>query len=91
MLENPRARIAEDGQTVRLVDHEPGSVTSLNLNEPRQIGEVAIHAVEAFHGDQDALVAVARRGEESSNSSRSLCGNKRRSARDSVPPMTMLL
>jgi len=39
-------------------------MTSLNLNEPRQIGEVAIHAVEAFHGDQDALVAVARRGEE---------------------------
>ncbi len=74
MLENARAGLTQNAKPVRFVDHEPGGMAPLDLDQPREIREVAVHAVEAFDGDQHALVAAARRDEELSSASRSLCG-----------------
>ncbi len=47
---------------MRLVDKQPDLVFFLDGQEPRQVGGVAVHAVDAFDHDQDVAVflAVAR-------------------------------
>ena len=45
------------------VDHQPGLAPLLEGDEPGKIAEIAVHAVEAFGDDQDALVAIAARFE----------------------------
>jgi len=49
---------------VRLVDVEHRVVTTLNLEEPRQIGEVAIHAVDPLDRHDNAPVFRAEVAEE---------------------------
>jgi len=44
---------------VRFVDHQKGSVAPLDLDELRQVGNVAVHAVQALDDDQYALILQA--------------------------------
>src|SRR5260221_9300396 len=44
---------------MRLVDHEEGLVALLDVNQARQLGNVAVHAVQAFDDDQHALEQAA--------------------------------
>src|SRR4051812_3828609 len=64
MLENTGAGLAQHAEAMRLIDHEPGRMPPLDLDEALQIREIAIHAVEAFVDDQHAFVAMAHRGEK---------------------------
>ena len=52
----PRPRAREHADGMGLVDHQEGLVLLLDLDELRQVGDVAIHAVDAFDGDQHAAV-----------------------------------
>ena len=45
---------------VGLVDHQERLVPLLDFDELRQIGEVAVHAVDAFDDDQHAAIFAAR-------------------------------
>ena len=46
MLENSGAAVAEHAEAMRLVDHEPGGMSALDLDEPGQIRKIAVHAVQ---------------------------------------------
>ena len=61
MLENAVPARAQDAEIVGRVDHQPGLSPFLEGDEPGKIAKVAVHAVEAFGDDQDALVAIADR------------------------------
>lgn len=50
---------AHDAQGVGFVDHEEGAVALLDLDEARQVGVVAVHAVDAFQHDEDAFELAA--------------------------------
>ena len=59
MFADAAAACAHDAERVRLVDHQESLVARFHLDEAGQVGEVAVHAVKAFDGDQHALVAAA--------------------------------
>ena len=50
---------AHGSQRVRLVDEQHGPVFRLDVDEAREVGVVAVHAVDGFDGDEDAPEAVA--------------------------------
>ena len=50
---------AEHAERMGFVDHQEGLVALLDVDEARQVGDVAIHAVEAFDDDQRALEVAA--------------------------------
>ena len=49
---------------VGLVDHQERLVPLLDLDELRQVGEVAVHAVDAFDDDQHAAILAADFGQQ---------------------------
>ena len=55
----PAAALAEHAQTVRVVDHQPGTVALLDLHQPGEVGHVAFGGVEALDDDQAILVVAA--------------------------------
>ena len=59
MFLNAPAAAAEHAERVRFVHHQKGAVAPLDLDEVRQVGNVAVHAVQAFDDDQHALVLQA--------------------------------
>ena len=42
-----------------LVDHQPGAVLLLQRDQPRQVGDVAVHGIQALDDDERALVEMA--------------------------------
>ncbi|MNI47386.1 hypothetical protein D3C73_1019040 [compost metagenome] len=59
MLTNAIAPRTHHAQRVRFIDHQEGTVPLFDFNEVRQIREVAVHAVDTFQHDQDALELAA--------------------------------
>ena len=59
MLGRAPARGPEHAQRMGLVDHQPGAVLLLQLDEPRQVGDVAVHRIQALDDDERALVEMA--------------------------------
>ncbi len=55
---------AEHADGMGLVDHQEGLVLLLDLDELRQVRDVAVHAVDAFDGDQHAAVFAAQVGQQ---------------------------
>ena len=51
---------AEHAGAVRLVDHQPRAVRLAQLDDPRQVGDVALHREDAVDDDEDAAAVVAR-------------------------------
>ena len=64
MLADAAAVRAHHADRMRLVDHQQGLVPLLDLDEPRQIGIVAVHAVDAFDRDQHAAIFAAQLREQ---------------------------
>lgn len=63
MLEHAVPVRAQDAEIVSRVDHQPSLTPFLEGDKFRKIAKIAIHAVEAFRDNQDALIAIARRFE----------------------------
>ena len=59
MFADAAAVRAQHADGMGFVDHQQGLVPLLDLDEPRQVGKVAVHAVDAFDGDQHAAVFAA--------------------------------
>ena len=55
MLGDAAAARTENAERMGLVDHQPGAMAFLDVDELRQIGKIAVHAVMAFDDDQHAL------------------------------------
>src|SRR5882762_2625312 len=53
------AGFTEDTERMRLVDHEESLVPLLDVDQARQLGNVAVHAVQALHDDEYALEQAA--------------------------------
>ena len=62
-LGGARAARSEHADRVRLVDHQPGAVALAQLNDRRQVAEVALHREDAVD-DHHHPAAVARRALE---------------------------
>ncbi len=56
---NAETSAAQDSERMGFVHHQKGAVTPLDLDEVRQIGNIAVHAVQPFDDDQYALVLQA--------------------------------
>ena len=52
---------AEHAEAVRLVDHQQRAMALLDRDERRQVGDVAVLAVDALDDDQHPAVLMARR------------------------------
>ena len=50
---------AHDTKRMSFVDHQEGAMALLDFDEARQVGVVAVHAVDAFQHDQDAFELMA--------------------------------
>src|SRR5262249_49943443 len=55
---------AKHAKPMRFVDHQPGVVPALDFHEFWQVGNIAVHAIEALDHDQRALELMAKRGEQ---------------------------
>ncbi|EXI67521.1 MAG: hypothetical protein AW07_04517 [Candidatus Accumulibacter sp. SK-11] len=55
VLPDAEAAVSHDAKGMRFVDHQKGAVLALDVDEARQLGVVAVHAVDAFEDDQHAL------------------------------------
>ena len=55
---------AEHAERVRFVDHQPGVVAIPQLDQTREVRDVAVHAVQAFNDDEAVFVFVAERIEQ---------------------------
>ncbi len=64
MLEDAPPRGSHDAQRVRLVDIEQGVMSPLHGQQPRQIGVIAVHAVDALDGDDHPPVVAAYLAEQ---------------------------
>ena len=50
---------AEHAGAVRLVDHQPRAVRAAELDDPRQVGDVALHREDAVDDHEHAAAVVA--------------------------------
>ncbi len=64
MLGDPPSGRAEHADRMRLVEHQPGVVPLLDLDQTRQIGDVSVHAVKTLGDDQHPAHGAASPGEE---------------------------
>ena len=64
MLGKAATARAEDAERVRLIDHQPGAVALLQLDELRQVGDVAVHGIEAFDDDQRVAARAPVRAQQ---------------------------
>ncbi len=55
MFANAEAGRAHHAEGMRFVHHQECLVAALDVDEARQLGEIAVHAVNAFDDDQHAL------------------------------------
>ena len=62
-LADAAAGRAEHADRMRLVHQQKRLVFLLQLDEPRELCDVAVHAVDAFHGDEHAPVVRPQLGE----------------------------
>ena len=62
MLDRPAPRLAEHADAVRVVDDDDRVVLARELDDLRQLREVALHREDAVR--EDELARVARRGRE---------------------------
>ncbi len=60
MVRDPRAPRAEDADAVGVVDEYAGPVLLRQLDDGGQIANVALHAEDAVHGDNDAAAVGGR-------------------------------
>ena len=60
----PAPLVAEHADRMRLVEQQPGRMLLLQLDETRQIDDVAVHREQAFGDDQRRLVQAALLGEQ---------------------------
>ena len=63
MLGNAVATLAQNAERVGFVYHQPGLITRLDVNQPRQVGIVPVHAVETLDHDHCAFVFAAVGGQ----------------------------
>ena len=59
MLEDPLAARTKHPKAMGVVDHQPGLVTVLDLDQRWQIGDVAVHAVESLGDDQNTVILAS--------------------------------
>ncbi|MNS19847.1 hypothetical protein D3C72_515730 [compost metagenome] len=59
MFADAMAALAHHAQGMRLVHHQEHAVAMFDLDEAGQVGVVAVHAVDPFQHDQDALELAA--------------------------------
>ena len=64
VLEQPVSLRAKHSETMRVVNHQPGIMPPFYLNKGRQVGNIAVHAVQAFNGDQHALELLPDRRQQ---------------------------
>ena len=70
MLADSPARPPHHADRVRLVDIEHRLVTPFDIDESRQVGVVAVHAVDAFQCDHDAAIIRPRMSASSESRNR---------------------
>ncbi len=58
------AGLPEHAHGMGFIDHEQGLVAFFDFDEIGQIGDVAVHAVDAFDDDEHAAILMAELGEE---------------------------
>ena len=64
MFANAAAGGAKHADRMCFIDQQPRLMTLLDLDDARQIDDVAIHAVEGFYDDKHVAVILAIIGEE---------------------------
>ena len=91
MFADAAARRPQHAQRVGLVDHQQRLVPLLDLDELRQIGNVAVHAVHALDDQQHAAILVPELLEQRSRRPANRCGRTAAAAPERMHPWTMLL
>ena len=64
MLMHAMAARANHAKRMRLIHHQPGIMAARNLNEARQIGDIAIHRVMTLNHQKPPPCAAPRIGQE---------------------------
>ena len=73
VLADAAAGLPQHAQGMRLVDHQQGLVPLLQVDELGQIGDVAVHAVDALDDDQHAAIVAAELGQHRVGRPRDRC------------------
>ncbi|MNV91195.1 hypothetical protein D3C71_1856630 [compost metagenome] len=61
MFCKPAAGLAENAERMRFVDHQPEAVFGPELQKRRQVGDIAVHRVDALDDDHDAAIVAGDR------------------------------
>jgi hypothetical protein len=58
MFEKTIASLSKDSEAVGVVDHKPGSMAPLDLDQRGKIGAITVHAVKAFNYNKNTLITM---------------------------------